>query len=139
MDNAVFRAEGAARTLHAGQPPDAIESGVRAAGGSVIVSVIGERLSRDDPKGVALFRQYADRLDPDTRHALGMAAGTLSASLDAAAWVRDRRATLRRRAPTGDAALDAVNTVDATEWRLQDGKQELRQAGRAFARIAVES
>jgi hypothetical protein len=91
---------------------DAID-GVRAAGGSVIASVIGERLSRDDPQGVVLFRQYADRLDPDTRHALGMAVGTLSTSLDAAAWVRDRRATLRTRAPTGDAALDAVNTASA--------------------------
>jgi len=113
MANAVMRAEGAARVLHAGQPPDAVESGVRAAGGSVIAGVIGERLSRDDPQGVVLFRQYADRLDPSARHALGMAAGTLSTSLDAAAWVRDRSATLRTRAPSGDAALDAVNAASA--------------------------
>jgi hypothetical protein len=61
-----------------------------------------------------LFRQYVNRLDPSARHALGMAAGTLSTSLDAAAWVRDRSATLRRRALTGDAALDAVNAASAS-------------------------
>jgi hypothetical protein len=64
---------------------------------------------------VELLRQYADRLDLSTRRTLGMAVGTLSTSLDAAAWVSDSRATLRTRAPTGDAALDAVNAVDATE------------------------
>ena len=78
--------------------------GVRAAGGSGIAGVIGDRLSRDDPRGLALLRRYADRLDPDTRHALGTAAGMLSTSLDSAAWVRDR-----------SAALDAVNAVDATD------------------------
>jgi hypothetical protein len=114
MDNAVFRAEGAARTQHAGQPPEAVESGVRAAGGSVIAGVIEDRLSRDDPQGVVLFRRYTDRLDPDTRHALGTAAGTLSNAIDAAAWLRDRSATLSTPEPTGDGALDAVNAASAS-------------------------
>ncbi|MGH7289653.1 MAG: hypothetical protein ACREJT_00485, partial [Myxococcota bacterium] len=109
MDNAVMRAEGGARVLHAGQPPEAVETGVRAAGGSVIAGVIGDRLARNDPMGVKLFRQYADRLDPNARRALGAAAETLSNSIDATAWVRDRSATLLKPAPTGDAALDAVN------------------------------
>jgi hypothetical protein len=109
MDNAVMRAEGAARVLHADQPPEAVETGVRAAGGSVIAGVIGDRLSRNDPAGVALFRQYGNRLDLSARRTLGAAAETLSNTLDASVWLRDRSATLRTPAPTGDAALDAVN------------------------------
>ncbi len=70
MAPAVMRAEDAARVLHAGQPPEAVETGVRAAGGSVIAGVIGDRLARNDPMGVKLFRQYGDRLDPnDSPHA----------------------------------------------------------------------
>ena len=102
IDNAIYRAEGAARVLHAGQPPEAIEAGVRTAGGSVIASVIGDRLARNDPMGVTLFRQHADRLDDHTRRTLGAAAETLSNTLDAAAWLRDRSATLSTPAPTGD-------------------------------------
>jgi hypothetical protein len=114
MDNALFRAEGAARALHAGQPPEAVEAGVRTAGGSVVAGVIGDRLARNDPQGVRLFRQYADRLDPADRRTLGAAAETLSNTLDAAAWLRERSATLRMPAPTGDAALDAVNAASGS-------------------------
>jgi len=114
MVPAVLRAEGAARVLHAGQPPEAVEAGVRAAGGSVIAGAIGDRLSSNDPIGVALFRQHAERLDPRARRTLGAAAETLSNTLDAAAWLRDRSATLRTPAPTGDAALDAVNAATAS-------------------------
>jgi hypothetical protein len=49
MDNAVMRAEGAARVLHAGQPPEAVEAGVRTAGASIVASVIGDRLARPAP------------------------------------------------------------------------------------------
>jgi hypothetical protein len=114
MDNALFRAGDAACALHAGQPTEAVEAGVRAAGGSVIAGVIGDRLARNDPQGVSLFRQYADRLDPNTRRTLGAAAGTLSNSIDADAWLRERSAALRTPAPTGDAALDAVNAASAS-------------------------
>ncbi len=102
LESAVYRADGAARVLHAGQPPEAIETGVRAAGGSVIAGVIGDRLSRNDPQGVALFRQYADRLDPNDRRTLGAAAETLSNTIAATVWMRDSSATL---------ALDAVNAA----------------------------
>jgi len=54
MVPAVMRAEGAARVLHAGQPPEAVEAGVRTAGASIVASVIGDRLARNDPTGVAL-------------------------------------------------------------------------------------
>jgi len=114
MDHAVLRAEGAARALHAGQPPEAIESGARNAGGSVIAGVIGDRLARNDPMGVMLFKRYADRLDPSDRHTLGAAVETLSNSIAAATWLRDRGAGLRTPAPTGDAALDAVNAASAS-------------------------
>jgi hypothetical protein len=114
MDNALFRAEGAARALYAGQPLEAVEAGVRAAGESVVAGVIGDRLARNDPQGVTLFRQYADRLEPSDRRTLGAAAGTLSNSIDAAAWLRERSATLRTPAPTGDAALDAVNIANGS-------------------------
>jgi len=114
MDNAVLRAEGAARALHAGQPPETIEAGARTAGGSVIASVIGDRLARNDPMGVTLFRQYADRFDDHTRRTLGAAVETLSNTLDAAAWLRDRSATLGTPAPTGDATLDAVNAASTS-------------------------
>ncbi|WP_428659345.1 hypothetical protein [Reyranella sp.] len=113
LGNAVMRAEGAARALHAGQPPDIIEAGVRAAGGSIIAGVIGDRLARSDPAGVGLFKQYGKRLDPTARRALGAAAEMLSNSIEATAWLRDRSATLRTPAPTGDAAPDAVNAASA--------------------------
>src|SRR5205085_196240 len=86
LDNAVLRAESAARVLHAGQAPEVIEAGVRTAGSSVIAGVIGDRLTRNDPMGVTLFRQHAERLDPITRSRLGAAADTLSNTLDAASW-----------------------------------------------------
>ncbi|MCW5736953.1 MAG: hypothetical protein KIS73_22700 [Enhydrobacter sp.] len=114
IDNAVYRAEGAARVLHVGQSPEAIEGGVRAVGGSVIASVIGDRLARNDPLGVTLFREHADRLDDHTRRTLGAAADTLSNTLDASAWLRDRSAALRMPASTGDQTLDAVDTVTAS-------------------------
>jgi hypothetical protein len=114
LTNAVMRAEDAARVVHAGQPPEVVETGVRAAGGSVIAGVIGDRLARNDPAGVTLFRQYGARLDPSTRRTLGAAAEMLSNSVAAAAWVRDRSAALRTPALTGDAVLDAVNTASAS-------------------------
>ena len=110
----MVRAEGAARVLYKGQPPEVVETGVREAGGSVIAGVIGDRLARNDPLGVALFRQYGERLDPGDRRTLGAAAETLSNTVEAAAWVRDRSATLRTPAPTGDPALDAVNAASAS-------------------------
>lgn len=76
--------------------------------------VIGDRLARNDPQGVALFRQYADRLVPHDRRPLGAAAETLSNTVAAAAWLRERGATLRTPAPTGDATLDAVNAASAS-------------------------
>ena len=116
LANAVFRAEDAARVLHAGQPPEAVETGVRAAGGSVIAGVIGNRLGRNDPQGVALFQQCRDRLDPSTRRTLGAAAETLSNTVAATAWLRDssnKRDAGKTPTPTGDPALDAVNAASA--------------------------
>jgi len=86
----------------------------RPACGSVVAGVIGDRLRRNDPQGVVPLRQYADRLDPSTRRTLSTAAGTLSNTFDAAAWLRDRTATLRAPEPTGDAALDTVNAAGAS-------------------------
>jgi hypothetical protein len=70
MDNAVMRAEGAARVQHAGQPPAAIEAGARAAGGSVIAGVIGDRLAqRPDGRdaGPALRRSPRSARPPHAR------------------------------------------------------------------------
>jgi len=114
MDYAMMRAEGAARAYNRGQPPEIIDNAVREAGSSVIAGVIGDRLSRNDPMGLTLFRQHADRLDDRTRRTLGVAAETLSNTLDAAVWLRERSATLHTPAPTGDAALDAVNAASAS-------------------------
>jgi hypothetical protein len=108
LANAVLRAGDAARVLHVGQSPEAIEAGVRAAGGSVIAGVIGDRLSRNDPLGVSLFRQYADRLHPTARRTLGAAAETLSNTLDATAWLRERSATLRMPVPTDEASASTA-------------------------------
>jgi hypothetical protein len=114
MPNAVMRAEGAARAYNRGQPPEIVESEARKAGASVIAGVIGDRLARNDPLGVTLFRQYGERLESRDRRTLGAAAETLSNTVEAAAWLRDRSATLRTPAPTGDAALDAVNAASAS-------------------------
>jgi len=134
LANAVLRAEGAARVLHVGQPLEAIEAGVHAAGGSVIAGAIGDRLSRNDPLGVGLFRRYADRLDPTDRRTLGAAAETLSNTLDAVDWLRDRSATLRASAPTGEAsastaepALPDGDGIVGTRERLA-GIEEHRRA-----------
>jgi hypothetical protein len=51
----------------------------------------GDRLARNDPQGVAPSRR---RLDSAARCTLGTAAGTLSNTLDAAAWLRERSAAL---------------------------------------------
>jgi len=100
MDNAVLRAEGAARVVYAGQSPEAVAAGVRAASGSVIAGVIGDRLTQGDPDGITLLERYGDRLDPITLSRLSAAAETLSNNRAAAAWVRERSAGL---APTSDS------------------------------------
>jgi len=113
LANAMARAEEARRALSHGQAPEVVEAEARRAGASVVSAVIGDRLARNDPMGVTLLRQHGDRLDPRDRRMLGAAAETLSNTIEAAAWLRDRSATLAA-APTGDAALDAVNVASAS-------------------------
>lgn len=63
----------------------------------------------NDPQGVALLRRHADRLDPGACRTLCAAAGTSSNTLDAAAWLRERSATL----PTQMSDADAFTTEPA--------------------------
>ncbi|CAN5586056.1 hypothetical protein BH10PSE6_BH10PSE6_42160 [soil metagenome] len=64
---------------------------------------------------MALFRQYRNQLDPRERRVLGAAADTVSNTIAAADWLRDRSASLAvAPAPTGDAALDAVDVASAS-------------------------
>ncbi|CAN5704562.1 hypothetical protein BH10PSE6_BH10PSE6_38620 [soil metagenome] len=115
LPNAMVRAEGAARILYEGQAPEIVEAEGRKAGLSVVSAVIGDQLGRNDPEGLALFRQYRDQLDPRDRRVLGAAAETLTNTVAAADWLRDRSASLAvAPAPTGDAALDAVNVASAS-------------------------
>ncbi|CAN5704644.1 hypothetical protein BH10PSE6_BH10PSE6_38630 [soil metagenome] len=115
LPNAMARVEGATRVLSEGEAPEVVESRVRTAATSVICAVINEQLGRNDPEGLALFQQYRDRLDPRERRVLGAAAETLTNTIAAADWLRDRSASLAvAPAPTGDAALDAVNVASAS-------------------------
>jgi hypothetical protein len=114
LGGAVARAADATRTLHRAQPPEVVESEASRAESRVVSDLITDRLTRDDPAAVALYRQHQSRLDPGDRSALGAAVATLSNSIDAAAWLRERSATLNTPAPTGDAALDAVNAATAS-------------------------
>jgi hypothetical protein len=126
LTNGVVRAEHAARVLYQGQAPEVVESEARKARGSIVSAVIGDRLAHNDPSGVALYRQYGDRLDPRDRRALGAAADMLSNNLEASAWLRDRSAALaadKAKAPTGDAALDAVNAASDTAARHFFGRR----------------
>ncbi|CAN5704465.1 hypothetical protein BH10PSE6_BH10PSE6_38600 [soil metagenome] len=112
LPNAMVRAEGATRVLSEGEAAEVVENRVRTAATSVICAVIGDQLGRNDPEVLALFQQYRDQLDPRERRVPGAAAETLSNTIAAADWLRDRRASLAvAPAPTGDAALDAVNVA----------------------------
>jgi Restriction endonuclease fold toxin 5 len=116
---AVTRAADATRALYKGQVPEVIESEAGKAGSRVVSNLIKDRLGRNDRLAVGLYRQYEKRLDPNDRTALGKAVETLSNQVDAAAWIRDRSASLptsqgRAPVPTGDATLDAVNAASAT-------------------------
>ncbi|MCW5738197.1 MAG: hypothetical protein KIS73_29010 [Enhydrobacter sp.] len=108
---AVTRATEAARTLHKGQAPEVIESEALKAGSGVIASAIKDRLVRNDPAAVTLFRQYESRLDPKDRLALGSAVETLSNSVEASDWVRSRSA-----GPTSAQAVAGIKTSMA-HWQ----------------------
>ncbi len=114
LAGAVARAADATRALYRGQAPEVAETEARRAGSRVVSGLITDRLGRNDSSAVALYRRYEKRLDPTDRTALGAAVETLSNSIDAAAWVRERSVTLRTPAPTGDQTLDAVNAATAS-------------------------
>jgi hypothetical protein len=86
--------------------PEVAEVEARKAASRVVASSIKERLTRNDRAAVGLYRQYESRLDPKDRTALGMAVETLSNSVEATDWVRERSANL-------PAAIDAVNAGSA--------------------------
>ncbi|MCW5737017.1 MAG: hypothetical protein KIS73_23025, partial [Enhydrobacter sp.] len=107
LAGAVTRAVGAVRVLHKGQPPEVIERESRKAASQIVSSLIRDRLVRNDPSAVGLYRQYEGRLDPTDRATLGTAVETLSNGVEAANWVRERSASLP--APQ-DRALTPTNS-----------------------------
>lgn len=102
---AVMRAEGAARSLFKGQAPEVIEAEARKAGSHVISSLIKDRIVRNDPSAVGLFRQYESRLDAGDRLGLAASIETLSNTVAASDWVRARTA-----GPTGEQAKAGTKT-----------------------------
>jgi hypothetical protein len=111
LGGAVTRAADAARSLFKGQAPEVIENEARKAASQVVSSLIKDRLVRNDPSAVALFRQYQARLDPKDRIALGAAVETLSNAVDAADWVRSRSA-----GPTSAQTVAGIKTSMA-HWQ----------------------
>ncbi|MCW5738496.1 MAG: hypothetical protein KIS73_30520, partial [Enhydrobacter sp.] len=107
LAGAVTRAVGAVRAHHKGQASEVIESESRKAASQVVSSLIRDRLVRNDSSAVGLYRQYEGRLDPADRTTLDMAVETLSNSVEAANWVRERSASLP--APH-DRALTPTNS-----------------------------
>jgi hypothetical protein len=87
--------------------PEVAEVEARKAASRVVASSIKERLTRNDRAAVGLYRQYESRLDPKDRTALGMAVETLSNSVEATDWVRERGAHL-------PAAIDAGSALAAS-------------------------
>ena len=106
LAGAVTRAADATRALYGDQAPEVAEVEARKAASRVVASSIKERLTRNDRAAVSLYRRYESRLDPQDRAALGAAVETLSNSVEATDWVRERGAHL-------PAPIDAVNAGSA--------------------------
>ncbi len=92
LGGAITRAADATRSFFKGQAPEVVENEVLKAVSRVVSGPIRDRLARNDPSAVGLYRQYQDRLDPRDRIALGAAVETLSNGIAAADWVRSRSA-----------------------------------------------
>jgi len=117
---AVTRAADATRALYKGQAPEVAEVEARRAASRVVSSLLKDRLVRNDRAAVGLYRQYERRLHPQDRTALGIAVETLSNSVEAADWVRERSANL-------PAPVDAVNASAASTLLDEEGVAGYRQ------------
>jgi hypothetical protein len=106
LASAVTRAADATRALYKGEAPEVAEVEARKAASRVVSSSIREQLTRNDRSAVGLYQQYESRLDSQDRAALGAAVETLSDSVDAADWVRERGAHL-------PVPIDGVNAKSA--------------------------
>jgi hypothetical protein len=104
---AVTRAADVTRALYKGQAPEVAEVEARKAASRIVSSLIKDRLVRNDRAAVGLYRRHESRLDPKERAALGTAVETLSNSVEAADWVRERDAHL-------PVPIDAVNARSAS-------------------------
>ena len=92
----------------------------------MVSSLIKDRLFRNDPSAVGLYRQHEGRLDPQDRATVGTAVETFSNREEAGNWVRDRSASLP--APQGrEPSSEPPAATSASPLLDEDGVAGYRQ------------